>query len=117
MDTAMSVHRQHSCLQLIHFCWPDFLVYLGESWAVYLLLEVVQAAAGVLLVFLVYRVGFVLYRDQALGRLAAILAALYPPFIEMRNEFHSINFYIVLGVTAAVFLERPSSKRLGGTIW
>jgi hypothetical protein len=79
---------------------------LGESWAVYLFLEVVQAAAGVLLVFMVYRLALVLYRDQALARLAAILAALYPPFIEMCNEFHSINFYIVLGVATALFLAK-----------
>ncbi len=77
---------------------------LGESWAVYLFLEVAQAAAGLLLVFLVYRLALALYRDQALARLAAILAALYPPFVEMCNEFHSINFYIVFGVITALFL-------------
>jgi hypothetical protein len=37
---------------------------------------------------------------------------LYPPFIEMCNEFHSINFYIILGVVTALFLvkafQRPS---------
>lgn len=77
---------------------------LGESWAVYLFLEIVQAAAGVLLVFLVYRLALALYHDQALARLAAILAAFYPPFIQMCNEFHSINFYIVLGVTTVLLL-------------
>jgi len=77
---------------------------LGESWAVYLFLEVVQAGAGLLLVFLIYRLALLLYRDQALARVAAILAAVYPPFIQMCNEFHSINFYLVLGVATALFL-------------
>lgn len=87
---------------------------LGEGWQVYLFLEVVQAAVGVLLVFLVFRLALVLYHDQAVARLAAILAALYPPFIEMCNEFHSINFYIVLGITTALFLvetlQQPSRR-------
>jgi 4-amino-4-deoxy-L-arabinose transferase-like glycosyltransferase len=77
---------------------------LGEGSATYLFLEVVQAAAGVLLIILIYRLALALYDDQALARLAAILAALYPPFIQMCNEFHSINFYIVLGVTTVLFL-------------
>lgn len=80
------------------------LKLLGESWKVYLLLEVTEAAAGVLLVFLVYRLALMLYHDQRRARVAGLLAALYPPFIEMCNEFHSINFYMLLGVATALFL-------------
>jgi hypothetical protein len=32
------------------------------------------------------------------------VAGFYPPFIEIRNEFHSINFYILLGLSTVLFL-------------
>jgi hypothetical protein len=60
---------------------------------------------------LAYRLALALYRDQALARLAAILVALYPPFIEMCNEFHSINFYIVFGVSTALFLVKALQQQ------
>lgn len=75
---------------------------MGESWAVYLFLEVGQAAAGVLLVFLIYRLALGLYRDQALAGLAAILAASYPPLIEIR---------ILSMLTTVVFLVCPMQDR------
>jgi hypothetical protein len=78
----------------------------GEGAASYLFLELVQAALGALLVYLVYRLALTIYSDQVTARLAALLAGLYPPFIQMCNEFHSINFYIVLGVAAVLFLVR-----------
>jgi hypothetical protein len=78
----------------------------GENPAEYLFLALVQAALGVLLVYLVYRLTLTLYADQAKARLAGLFACLYPPFVQMCNEFHSINFYIVLGVAAVLFLVR-----------
>ena len=82
------------------------LSLFGEnSWA-YLALGIIQAVLGVLLVYFVYLLTLTLYSNQRTAQIAAICAALYPPLIEMCDEFHSISFYVVLGVGAVLFLER-----------
>ena len=77
----------------------------GQRPLTYLILALVQAALGVLLVYVVYRLA-----DLLLGRkgavIAAILVAIYPTQVYMCNEFHSINFYIVLEAASVLFLVR-----------
>lgn len=86
----------------------------GERPLTYFVIEVVQAAFGVLLIYVVYRLALLL-----LGKMSAIAAAcimtLYPAQVYMCNEFHGISIYIVLGVSAVYFLalyleESPSWK-------
>jgi 4-amino-4-deoxy-L-arabinose transferase-like glycosyltransferase len=77
----------------------------GERPTTYIAIEIIQAGFGVLLVYLVYRLAFlVVGQGGAIG--AACLVAIYPAQIYMCNEFHGISIYIVLGVAAVFFLVR-----------
>ena len=78
---------------------------LGESAVTYLSLELVQAFLGVLLVLYVYRLGCVLF-DLQVAYIAAAIVAVWPAFVYLCNEFHSISFYILLGVAAVYYLVR-----------
>jgi len=69
----------------------------------YVLLQLMQAAAGVLLVYLIYRFTLVAWNEET-ALVAAAIAALYPPFVYMPVEMHSINFYIVLTVAVVYYL-------------
>jgi len=87
----------------------------GDGPRAYLILEIVQASLGILLVYLVYLLALTLFKSDSKARLAAMYATVYPPFIEMCNEFHSINFYIVVGLAAVLFLikaiQNPEATR------
>jgi 4-amino-4-deoxy-L-arabinose transferase-like glycosyltransferase len=87
------------------FVLAGFFRVLGERPATYLTIEFVNAALGVLLVYLVYRTARGLLSENA-ARLAALICAVYPAQVYMCNEFHSISFYIVLGVAVVFFLNR-----------
>jgi hypothetical protein len=63
----------------------------------------------VLLVYVIYRTALLLM-DRRVATLAAILVAVYPTQVYTCNEFHSINFYIVLGAAAVFFLTRYSEQ-------
>lgn len=78
---------------------------LGESSRTYLMLELVQALLGVLLVFFIYRLAALLFSPRG-ASMAAGVAAVWPAFVYLCNEFHSINVYIVLGVAAVYHLVR-----------
>ena len=78
---------------------------LGESGRTYLMLELLQALLGVVLVFYIYRLASLLF-SPLVASTAAVIAAVWPAFIYLCNEFHSINFYIVLGVAAVYHLVR-----------
>lgn len=80
----------------------------GERPATYIALEILQAACGVLLVYLVYRLANLLAGLRA-GLGAALLVAIYPTQIYLCNEFHGISVYIVLGVASVFFLIRNLS--------
>lgn len=77
----------------------------GISPAAYVALEVVQAAFGVLLVFLVYQLALILLGKRG-AIAAACLTAIYPAQVYMCNEFHPISIYIVLGTATVLFLVR-----------
>ncbi|MFP5226272.1 MAG: glycosyltransferase family 39 protein, partial [Acidobacteriota bacterium] len=77
----------------------------GSGWIGWLLLELVQAALGVLLVYVIYRTALLLM-PRRVAILAAILVAVYPTQVYTCNEFHSINFYMVLSAAVVLFLTR-----------
>ncbi len=90
----------------------------GTGMAPWLFLNLVQAGFGTLLVYLTYQLSLELYGRELLARLAALLVVVYPPFVYMCNEFHSINFYIVLSVGAVLYLNRAcrAPYLLGDTV-
>ncbi len=77
----------------------------GPGPVAYLALEVVQAALGVILVFVVYRLALILLGKRG-AIAAACLTAIYPAQVYMCNEFHPISIYIVLGTATVLFLVR-----------
>jgi 4-amino-4-deoxy-L-arabinose transferase-like glycosyltransferase len=82
------------------------LFKLGGDRAIgWLFLALVQAGLGVLLVYIIYRTALLL-AERRVAILAAILVAVYPTQVYVCNEFHSINFYMVLGAAAVFFLTR-----------
>jgi hypothetical protein len=89
--------------------YPYMLAYLwrlfGDRPATYLGIELLNAALGVLLVYMIYRTARGLLSESA-AKLAALICAVFPSQVYMCNEFHSISFYIVLGVAAVFFLNR-----------
>jgi len=85
------------------FLLAGFLRAFGANPQVYLFLEILQGALGVLLVYLVFLLAVQLYSART-ALAAALLATLYPPFIQACNEFHPISFYIVLGTAVVFFL-------------
>jgi hypothetical protein len=93
--------------------YPYLLVLLlklgGGRPLAWLILELIQAGLGVLLVYVIYRTALLLM-DRRVATLAAILVAVYPTQVYTCNEFHSINFYIVLGAAAVFFLTRYSEQ-------
>lgn len=91
------------------FVLAGFLRVLGDHPSTYLTIEFVNAALGVLLVYLVYRTARGLLSENA-ARLAALICAVYPAQVYMCNEFHSISFYIVLGVAVIFFLNRSLTR-------
>jgi hypothetical protein len=77
----------------------------GDRPITYLTIEIIQAALGVLLVYVVYRTALILLGERG-AIIAAGLTTIYPAQIYMCSEFHSINIYIVLGSAAVFFLVR-----------
>lgn len=77
----------------------------GERPATYLAIEVLQAAFGVLLVYVVYRLARLLIGERG-AIAAACMTAIFPTQIYMCNEFHGISIYIVLETAAVFFLIR-----------
>jgi 4-amino-4-deoxy-L-arabinose transferase-like glycosyltransferase len=77
----------------------------GESPMTYLIIEILQAALGILLVYVVYRLALLLL-GQRCAIVAAGLIAIYPAQVYMCNEIHSISIYILLEVAAVFFLIR-----------
>nr|UXE45410.1 hypothetical protein Hi04_10k_c4773_00025 [uncultured bacterium] len=84
----------------------------------YLLLQVVQAGLGVFLVYLVFRFTRIAFSEET-AIVAAVLVAIYPPFVYMPVEMHSINFYIILTVAVAyyVFLFLQSAGTATHLVW
>lgn len=75
----------------------------GEKTATYLAVEVVNAAFGVMLVYIVYRIAMILSGESS-ALAAACITALFPSQVFMCNEFHGISIYIMLGAAAVFFL-------------
>ena len=69
----------------------------------WLVLELIQAGLGVVLVYAIYRTALLL-AERRVAITAAILVAVYPTQVYTCNEFHSINFYVVLGAGAVFYL-------------
>jgi 4-amino-4-deoxy-L-arabinose transferase-like glycosyltransferase len=80
-----------------------FFKIFGDRPTTYVLLQTLQALAGVLLVYIVYRFTRVAW-DSDTALVAALISALYPPFLYMPAEMHSINFYVVLMLAATYYL-------------
>lgn len=87
------------------FVLASFYKILGERPLTFLLIEITQAASGVLLVYIVYRLANILLGKRG-AIAAACIVAIYPAQIYMCNEIHGISLYIVLGTGAAFFLTR-----------
>jgi 4-amino-4-deoxy-L-arabinose transferase-like glycosyltransferase len=81
----------------------------GDRPATWLALELIQAALGVLLVYILYRTALLL-AERRVAIVAALLVAVFPTQIYSCNEFHSINFYSVLGAAAVFWLTRYANK-------
>lgn len=77
----------------------------GDRPITFLAIEIVQAALGVLLVYVVYRTAAILLGHRG-AIAAACMTAIYPAQVYMCNEIHSISIYIVLGSSAVFFLVR-----------
>ncbi len=75
----------------------------GDRPLAYVTLQLIQAAAGVVLVYLVYRLTLLAW-DADCALVAAAIAAIYPPFLYLPSEMHSINFYIALTLAVVYFL-------------
>ena len=90
----------------------------GDRPGTYIFLQIVQAASGVLLVYVVYRFTWLAW-DEDTALVAALLSAVYPPFLYIPAEMHSINFYIVLllGVTYYLFLLLEMRPRASYAVW
>lgn len=71
----------------------------------WLILALVQAALGVLQVYIIYRTTLLL-AARRVAVLTAVLIAVFPTQVYTCNEFHSINFYMPLGAAAVFFLTR-----------
>ncbi len=67
--------------------------------------QLIQAALGVLLVYLVYRIGW-LYWGEDVALLAALVATLYPPFVYMCTEMANISFYLVINTALFFYVSR-----------
>jgi hypothetical protein len=87
-----------------YFLVPFFRVG-GQRPLTLLVVEIIQAAIGVLLVYVVYRLALILIGKSG-ATVAACLAAIYPTLVYICNEFHPINLYIVLEAAAVFFLVR-----------
>jgi 4-amino-4-deoxy-L-arabinose transferase-like glycosyltransferase len=89
--------------------YPYLLVLLlklgGDRSPAWLVLELVQAALGVLLVYVIYRTALLL-AERRVAIAGAILVAVFPTQVYACNEFHSINFYMVLGAFTVFYLTR-----------
>ncbi len=81
----------------------------GNRALTWLTLELIQAALGVLLVYVIYRTALLL-AERRVAIAAALLVAVYPTQIYTCNEFHSINFYCVLGAAAVFWLTRYTNE-------
>lgn len=86
-----------------------FFRFIRDTKTTYLLIEIFQAACGVLLVYVVYKLSGLLSGQRA-GLAAACLAAIFPTQVYLCNEFHGISIYVVLGATAVYFLVRYLSR-------
>jgi len=76
--------------------------YFGESPTTYLALELFQALLGVLLVLVVYRLSLLL-ASRRVALIAATMVAVWPSFVYLCDQVHSISIYILLGVAAVYF--------------
>jgi 4-amino-4-deoxy-L-arabinose transferase-like glycosyltransferase len=89
--------------------YPYFLALFyrmfGETPLAYFLIETIQAAAGVLLVYVVYRIAELFIGKKA-GIVAACVTAIFPTQVYMCNEFHPISFYIVVHCLVVFWLAR-----------
>ncbi len=81
----------------------------GDRTFTYVLIQLLQAASCVLLVYLVYRTSELLF-GESVALLSAWLTAFYPPFIYMCTEMHPISFYIALSLAVVFYLYRFLEK-------
>jgi 4-amino-4-deoxy-L-arabinose transferase-like glycosyltransferase len=84
----------------------------GDRTSTYFLIQLLQAASGVLLVYLIFSSAQLLFGERV-ALVAAWLAALYPPFIYMCAEMHPIGFYTPLGLAVVFYLYRFLEKEGG----
>ena len=85
-----------------YILWLMFTIF-GDRPLAYILLQVLQAAAGVGLVYLVYSFTLVAWNEET-ALVAAAITAVYPPLVYMPAEMHSINFYVVLTLAVVYYL-------------
>jgi 4-amino-4-deoxy-L-arabinose transferase-like glycosyltransferase len=76
----------------------------GDNRGSYVLLQLLQAASSAFLVYLVYKLALVGW-DHRVAVTAALITALYPPFIYMPTEMHPISFYIVITLASIYFID------------
>ncbi len=95
-------------------CWT----LMGQSASCYLAIEIIQAFLGVWLILIVYRTTRILMGDRV-ANVAALMISIWPTFVYVCNEFHSINFYIAFGSLAVYHLVRycEVSHALRDMIW
>ena len=85
------------------FLVQAMFVIFGDRPLAYVLLQLIQASAGVVLVYLVYRLTRLVW-DTGCALLAAAIAAVYPPFLYIPSEMHPISLYIVITLAVVYFL-------------
>lgn len=88
--------------------YPYLLVLVlkcGGGPLAWMVLELIQAGLGVVLVWVIYRTAL-LVAERRVAIAVAIMVAVFPTQIYICNEFHSVNFYILLGAGAVFYLTR-----------
>lgn len=102
---------------------PGFLFFLTGTYGAFgfenfLAQAIIQNIFAVLIVYVVYRLGWMVSKDRRVGLLAGFLIALHPyTFYHYTQYYHTFlsSFFLVVLMLALLKLEE--SKRLGWAIW
>jgi 4-amino-4-deoxy-L-arabinose transferase-like glycosyltransferase len=86
-----------------YFLAGMFRIFGDGTVQAFLVSQLLHAAMGVLLVYLVYRIAQIFW-SRELALLSALLAAFYPPFVYMCTRMANISFYLTINVAVFYFI-------------
>ena len=86
------------------------LLFPGETvWLI--VLQVIQVAVSACIPTALFFLGRLLFSDTV-GRIAALIAVVYPTFIYMPVEFHPVSLYVCIGLLYIIACIRAQRKNL-----